>query len=393
MTTHAKLSPSASKRWMSCPGSVQLIEKLKPVEKSNPNADEGTVAHAVAEKCLKGNWYASQMIGKKILVGNTHHTVTKTMAEHVQTYLDYVKEKATGQNLMIEHRCTLKSLKVPGLDGGTSDAVIKSTFGVEVIDLKYGQGVVVEVEDNPQLMQYALGVILSDAALCKKNVPVTMTIVQPRAYHEDGPIRSIVMSSTDLINWAKEELVPAAKATREKDAPLAAGDSQCKFCPVAGQCPALYKKTQEIAVSDFNTLPAVESLTQEQVLRVLDHADMIRSFIVAVEQHAKTLMDQGAKIPGYKLVEKTKHRKFVEDIEDDFSPLWDYMEECDAYDKKLKTLTEIEKYLKKNYGAEKAKEVMDKVTTKPEGETVIARQTDKRKEVQPSIVTDFDGLD
>ncbi len=40
---------------------------------------------------------------------------------------------------------------------GTADALIIANNTIEVIDLKYGKGVKVDAQNNPQLMLYGLG--------------------------------------------------------------------------------------------------------------------------------------------------------------------------------------------------------------------------------------------
>lgn len=133
MTTHAKLSPSASKRWMNCPGSVQLIEQLTNEGKieenaTSPWAEEGSAAHALAEKCLLEHNDAIDYLNQKIY---GDFKVTEEMAEAVQVYLDFVHgcinaadDELLDTTLEVEVKCSLKPYRVKGLDGGTSDTVL-----------------------------------------------------------------------------------------------------------------------------------------------------------------------------------------------------------------------------------------------------------------------------
>lgn len=86
MTTHARLSPSSAARWMSCPGSVELTKDMP--DTSSSFADEGTDAHELAAKCLETGKPASEFVGLTMGKGNL---VTDEMAEHVQSYVDYVR--------------------------------------------------------------------------------------------------------------------------------------------------------------------------------------------------------------------------------------------------------------------------------------------------------------
>lgn len=278
MTTHAKLSPSAYARWMNCPGSVALIEDLDIDGGTSFAAEEGTAAHALGEKCLLDESNAADHLGVKIY---GDFKVTEEMAEAVQVYLDFIRgcinaaeNDFIDTKLEVEVKCSLRSYRIPGLDGGTSDTLLThEDHSIHVIDYKHGKGVAVEIENNGQLMQYGLGAVLKQHN--PDNMIIVLTIVQPRAFHPDGPIRSIEMKGKDLIKWGAKTLVPAAKATLEKDAPLIPGESQCRWCAARGNCTALYKRTQEVAIADFKdeTFPDPRVMTPDQMMVVMDHAE------------------------------------------------------------------------------------------------------------------------
>jgi len=411
MSTHAKLSPSAAKRWMTCPGSINLVDGLGIENKTSKYAAEGTVAHEVGEQCLLKNLEPKSFLGKTLEADGFKFKVNQNMVEAVDVYVDYVEDQINNAEMsadvhvekQIEVRCSLKSLGVEGMDGGTSDTVLicKEHQFIEVIDYKHGQGVAVDVDDNPQLLSYGSGALIKIAKETKtkpEDWEIWMTIVQPRAHHRDGPIRSCKISGEDLHNWANDVLVPAAKRTQDADAELNPSDDGCRFCDAAGQCPALYKKTQDIALADFadDSFPEPIAMTSEQKRLVMDHAVMLRSFITAVENQIKLEVDQGSKDyeDVYKLVRKTTHRKFTEDaLDPDFGSLLDHLNHDQIFISKPRTMTDIERVLKKEHGKEIAKEIMSEVTIKPEGALVIAPLSDKRKAAQPSIVSDFDDLE
>lgn len=415
---HARLSPSATKRWMTCPGSVGLIAKLNIPNKSSRFAAEGTAAHEVHELCLLNNQRAEEYRGKTIEADGFKFKVNQDMIDAVQESLDYIHDlvamaESAGQRveIRVEVRCSLKSLGIKGMDGGTSDVVLifweehvdgtEFIAAIEVFDYKHGQGVAVEAEENTQAMSYALGVLLIPEFRAY-DIPdgVAVTISQPRAHHPQGRIRSWVTDKDHIVKWGNEVLVPAAKATMEPDAAFVASEDACRFCDAAGQCPKLFAKTQEVAMLDFADdeepqLPDVQTLTADQKRFIMDHGAMLRSFIVAVENQVKHEVDHGSQdYEGYyKLVRKTTRRKFTADAFDELcSPLLDHLQEDDLFEQKARSMTEVERRLKKAIGPKNAKEVMDEVTTKPEGELVIAPESDKRKGVPPAIMTDFEDL-
>ena len=432
MPKHAKLSPSSSKRWMLCPGSVALIERLGNPDTASIYALEGTAAHYLGEQCLANKWDAEDLLGKVIhveewensYVDKDHwfHTgfkpatkkdtkgfdpiyrekfdVDHNMTDAVQVYVDFVREqmKFKQVKLMLEVKCSLTHLGVEGLDGGTSDTVlifIKDEH-IVVVDYKHGAGVAVEVTWTPQPMQYGLGALekIRATGVDVSEFTVDLVIVQPRAYHPDGPVRTQYLTAEDLYHWQDTVLKPAAKATQDPDAPLVAGEDQCRFC-AASPCTAQYEMLQEIAVSDFATLPDTGILTTEQKARVMEHRDMLRSFIVDVENIIKVEMDNGSTEYSdlFKLVLGKTNRKLTPLATDEFdSPLLDHLDEQELYVQKFITMTDIEKLLIKKLGREKSWEVMQSITKKPEGKTIVAPLSDKRVEIQPSVVTDFQGM-
>lgn len=408
MATHAKLSPSSSKRWMTCPGSIALIDSLNIEDKPSKYAAEGTVAHEIHERCLLKSTDAKEYLGETITVDGMSFTVNDNMVDAVQESVDYIREgmdrsrTRTGiqEALLVEVRCSLKSLGIEGLDGGTSDVLLINKLQRYIIvdDYKHGQGVAVEVENNTQMMSYALGALIELGIEPFDDWQVYMTISQPRAHHPDGRIRSTELSSDDIFEWRDEVLIPAAEATQDPEAPLVPSDDGCRFCPASGQCSALYAKTQELAIADFkeDTFPNPKVMTAEQKRIVMDHAVMIRAFIVAVEEQIRNEVDQGSEEyeDHYKLVRKTTHRKFVNDaLDPDFSILLDYLEHDDLFIEKPLALGDIEKKLAKKTSKKKAKEIMSEITIKPEGGIVIAPITDKRQSVQSTLASDFDDLD
>lgn len=409
--THARLSPSSAKRWMTCPGSIQLIEKLGIKDKTSKYASEGTVAHEIHELCLVNKQQAKEYLGRIIEADGMKFEVNQNMVDAVQLSLDYITDRIVMAELdnlrveiQVEVRSSLEYLGIPGLDGGTSDVVIlfwneqNELVAIEVFDYKHGAGVAVEAIGNPQAMCYGLGIVEKYEA--GPETFIGITISQPRAYHPDGFIRTWRTSAKELRRWQDEELIPAAKATREEDPPLVPSDSGCRFCKAAGDCPKLFERTQEVAMMDFDDpepqLPDVQKLSADQKLFIMKNADAIKIFISEVKSNVEQEMITGSKeYEGhYKLVRKRTFRKLTDDATDELvSPLFDHLPHEDIFEEKPRSMTEIERRLKKSVGATDAKEIMADITTKPEGELVIALITDKRKAVEPTIVSDFTGLE
>ena len=412
---HARLSPSGSKQWMTCPGSIRLSKLVNKPYQVNKYAAEGTVAHEVHELCLRDNKEPKDYLGQKFTADGLEFTVNQNMVDAVTESIDYIRDTESmlpeghTVEILVEVRCSLKHLAIPGLDGGTSDVVmiLRNEKGViyliEVVDYKHGQGVTVEPEWNTQGMCYALGAL--EELKIHSNVDVVITITQPRAFHSDGGIRSWNTSYVELQGWQEVELIPSANLTQSEDAPLVPSEDGCRWCDAKGSCPALHSKTQEVAMIDFEEvkLPEIELLTSDQKLLVMQYGPMIKTFIDSVSDQVTSEMQTGSEAynGGFKLVTKATQRKLTEDATDELcSPLLDWMSEEDMYNKKPKGIGDLEKTLKEKMKAQNvkgfvklAKEIMDDITTKPEGDIVIAPLSDKRRAVQSSAISDFSKLD
>ena len=153
--THARLSPSAASRWMTCPGSVALSDDIK--DAGSEHAAEGTAAHEMAERILKGA-DGKSLIGLKAENGLTF---TADMLTDVLRYVALVQDMvaSTSGTLLVEQRLDISHLTCEKDAKGTSDCVILAGDTLIVGDLKFGRGVQVDAEDNHQLMIYALAAL------------------------------------------------------------------------------------------------------------------------------------------------------------------------------------------------------------------------------------------
>jgi hypothetical protein len=383
---HYPLSSSGSSRWIACPGSIALEAKAPP-DKDSPYAAEGTKAHAIGEDCLL----------KWVEPIDQLDAGPMEMLEAVQVYVDYINELAPQLEIALgdKYRGIEKKFRLGWIHknlGGTNDAYV---FDVEkktlhVVDYKHGKGVVVEPEFNYQLMIYAIGALQEVSTLGYHVDNIEITIVQPRAYHIDGPIRSWGISSKDLMFWALNVLKIAAMNTDKKSAPLNAGD-HCRFCKAKAFCPKLVEEAQALAKTEFANpvLPPPEELTSETILKVLNFSEVFKSWTKDVEAYVLHQMQMGQmQYPGHKLVRTTKHRRWVDPKQVEHYLKMAVGDEC--YNKKLVTPAQAEKVLKlKNISPEA---ILHGLWEKPEGELTVAPSSDKRKEIIIDLNVDFQSV-
>jgi Protein of unknown function (DUF2800) len=326
---HATWSASATERNWNCPGSLAMTAHLP--ETTSEAADWGTGCHQLAEKCFKQKCDADVFIGTIEKGKVFENEVDEEMAETAQLYVDYVRSKSEGCTLLIEQRFSLSALNPPFDAGGTADAVIynEATQHLEVVDLKGGRGVV-DVTENKQLRTYALGAMLATSGLAVQTV--TSTIVQPRATHKDGRVRSETYLTAELLEWTTDLIAAMRKAKAAWDAKgstieavwtadhLNAGNHCTKtFCKAAGFCPAYQKKVYDIAGVWFDDTDqpqlanAVNAQDPDEISKALDAADMIEGWLRAVRAYAKAQARSGVAIPNYQLSEHFGREKWVDD--------------------------------------------------------------------------------
>lgn len=344
---HATWSASASKGNFACPGRLALTMNLP--ETTSEAADWGTCCHQISERCLRDGGDADRFIGQTEKGKKYSFEVDEEMAETSQMYVDYVRSCAftvcDGReipvgDLWIEQRFSLADLNPPFDAGGTGDAVIylPAEKRLEIVDLKGGRGVVVDAKGNPQLRTYALGAMLANKGLDVRQV--TVTIVQPRAFHKDGRIRSETFHVVDLLEWTADMMAAMRRSaealadrgkitgplTEQEWAKtyLCPGD-HCRdtFCGAAATCPALAQRAMDAAgvffepVNDEPRLAnAPDSGSPEERAKRLDMLDMIEAWIKEVRAHEHRMAELGQPAPGYGLVEKTGREKWADDAEE-----------------------------------------------------------------------------
>lgn len=427
MTAHAILGASSSKRWMNCPGSIALQEQFPP-QTSSTFAEEGSAAHALCEFILlnpngkpedwKG-WYINKA-GDMFKAGDDAKTddayeINDQMIDgvnlYVETVMGYVEDLAAlsdgsvKPSLEVEKSFDLSFIQ-PEMFGTNDACVFLPGHTLVVADFKYGRGITVEPDNNSQLMYYGLGALrklcwndeleMYDPALLPETVE--LVIIQPRAPHEKGPVRTWQTSSLNLLENFAEELLAAALATREEDAELKAG-SWCTFCRAKSGCPAIRGEVMTALSTDFDDIGDDEDMEQvvkdnvaqicaspELLSKALKSLPLIDIFVKGVTAHATAEMTAGRSVPDFKLVRKNSRRRWASE-ERAAEELELVYEEDEIYEpRKLKSFTKIEKL-------EGAKGIVSNLVEKPEGSLTIASVEDPRPAVDMDPGQSFLELD
>ena len=368
---HSILGASSADRWMNCTPSARLTEGME--DEGSVFAAEGTAAHALAE------WKVRKVLKKRAGRRPASDYWTDEMEETTSDYRDYImdlvgqaKQHCKDPVTLIEQHLDF-SCYVP--DGfGTGDFLLVADKELNVVDFKYGRGVAVYADHNPQMMLYALGALnLFD---CLYDIEkVTMTIFQPRL----SSISTWTISTEELYQWAEEVLKPKAELAAKGEGDFVSG-SWCRFCKARNTCRARAESFLELVRMEFQP-PAL--LSDEEVAEVMEKADELSKWASDVMAYAQAeAIENGKHWNGYKLVEGRSVRKFSDEAKVEAAAK--EAGYTDIYNKSLITLTAFEKLM----GKETFAEILGQYVTKPAGKLTLVPVSDKRPEVTVNTVND-----
>ena len=362
---HALLSASSSHRWLHCNPSARLEREF--ADRETIAAAEGTAAHALAEHKLK----------RRLKLRSERPVSpfdTDEMEVCTDDYADFVMEQVTKERrrdldtqVFIEQRLDFSCYVPEGF--GTGDCLIVSRGRLHIIDLKYGQGLLVDSEENPQMMLYALAALnqYEEQYQIKK---VKLTIFQPRRDN----VSTWETTVAKLKKWATKDLVPKAQKAFRGEGEYCPGE-WCIFCKAAVKCRARAEDKLRLAQSEFKMPPL---LTDAEIESVLAKLPDIKKWADEIQEYALAKALAGKEWTGFKLVEGRSVRKFTDE-----RAVVKAANEAgyhDIYKQTLISLTEMEKLM----GKAEFSKVLGSLVTKPQGKPTLVPDTDKRQAISVS---------
>lgn len=391
---HALLSPSSAKRWMTCTPSAR-VESLLP-DRVTPYAEEGTIAHAVAESLLSyykaagviavcdDPWGHSPdfhvfdhgldaLAAQCAVKGFDYREILETVHDRYVRVVweDYVRAKAQDKDalLLVEQRVDLNDF-VPD-SFGSSDAIIIAGDVLHVYDLKYGRGVRVSAKGNPQMSLYALGALVGPGETYDIH-QVVMTIVQPRL----NAVSSDTVSAAALILWAADVLAPKAKQAYRGEGDYVPGD-HCEFCRAKAGCKALAEYCSRVT----SVFKETDALLPEEIAKALPSVAVVEMWASAIKARAMEMLTEGKQVPGWKLVEGRATRKIIQEAkareilrQAGFRP--------EDYDKvELRGITDLTRLVG---GAKTFNTLLGELVERTPGKPALAPDSDPRAPYSPS---------
>ena len=356
MGTHALLSPSAAHRWMNCPPSA-CLEREFP-SSSSEVAAEGTAAHALCEHKLR------KLL--KLRSKRPHSDFEDDEMDRCSDdYVLFVQERMreiTSPMVLVEQRLDLTRYVPEAF--GTADCIIVGGDRLHIVDFKYGMGVLVEAEHNPQMMLYALGALeLLDGIYDIQTI--SMSIFQPRREN----VCTWSLPKEELLRWARDDLVEKARLAYMGEGEYRAGE-WCTFCRAAVRCRTRAEEKLRLAKEEFKYPPLI---TDEEIEDVLGEIPELIKWANAILAYATdAAVNHGKVWMGFKIVEGRSVRRYKD--EDVVAREAESAGYTDIFDKKLISLTQMERLM----GKKAFTDILDGLIKKPPGKPTLVPISDKR---------------
>ena len=353
------MSASSSKRWLNCTPSARLEEQFTE-DTGSVYAEEGTAAHALAEHKLKRMLKRRSKRPVSDYQCDEMEECTDGYVAYAMEQIELAKQNCKDPVVLVEQRLDF-SRWVPG-GFGTGDCLIVADKVLHIIDFKYGLGILVDAEDNPQMKCYALGALDTYDGIYDIET-VRMTIFQPRREN----ISTSETSKEALLEWAENYLKPTAELAYNGQGDFQAGD-HCQFCKVKADCRRRAEYNLELARYDFE-MPA--NLEDTEISAILAKVDELVAWANDIKEFALRQAQSGTHYEGWKVVEGRSNRRFTDD-----TAVADAVTRAgyDPYEKKLLGITAMTSLL----GKKKFEELLGGLIQKPPGKPTLVPESDKR---------------
>ncbi len=366
MIKHAILSASGAHRWMNCTPSARL--ELEFDDKSGSAAAEGTAAHELCEHKLRRALKKRSKKPVSPFDSDEMDSYTDGYVEFILEIIEQAKQSCNDPLVLIEQRLDFTKYVPDGF--GTGDSLIIADGTLHIIDFKYGQGVLVNAEDNPQMKLYALGALELFDGIYDVNT-VAMTIYQPRREN----VSTFTVFKESLYQWAEEILKPIAEMAFAGDGQYCPGE-WCQFCRAAVKCRARAESKMKLAAFEF-ALPPL--LSDEEIAVILSSIGDLTNWANEIMAYATDMaVNHGKHWPGYKVVEGRSNRKYAD--EETVAETAKEAGYRDIFKQSLITITEMEKLM----GKPKFNEILGSLVIKPTGKPTLVPISDKRPEINTS---------
>lgn len=370
---HAVLSASSAHKWLVCTPSARLEEKVESV--TSEYMAEGTLAHEISEFKLRNYFFDGlnkRSYNSKMKKFEKEEYYNPEMQGYTDTYVDYIKslvlQETSKPFVAIEQKVDFSTYVPEGF--GTADFLMIQGDTLHIVDFKYGKGVEVSAENNPQMKLYALGA-LEQFKILYPIMRVKMSIVQPRIDN----ISEFEMPAGQLQMWGNTVVKMQAEKAFKGEGEFVPGE-HCRFCRVKGTC--RYRSESNLKkIEEAKNSPI---LSNKELGEILTKVDGLENWIKDLKDEALKQILKGENVAGWKAVEGKSNRKIV-DIDKAFEILKSNgIEEALLYERKPLSITQLEKVV----GKKQLVEAIGDYIEKPKGSPTLVKESDKRENYKRS---------
>lgn len=379
---HALLSASGANRWLACPPSAKLEEQFP--DTTSDAAREGTLAHELAELKVRNYFYTTDFGKRKLNAAvkklQKEDLWQDEMMGYTDQYLDYIRVVAMADRIQgtaeIEKRVDFGRWAPGGF--GTADCLLLKGNQLHVIDFKYGKGVPVSAEENPQMMLYALGARDMYGIL----------------YHFDEFHLHIIQPRIDNVSeWTctEEELLEFGSYVKERSAlaidgagEFCPGESQCRFCRARSRCAARAEHNVKLAFSpDLGKKPPL--ISNGQMGEYLRLGAGVAKWLAELKDCALAECLAGNDVPGWKAVEGRSTREWT-----DMDAAFEVLEKSGVapeemlWERKPLTLAQVEKMI----GKKDFQDTVGSYVAVRRGKPALVQEADSREAITNKITAE-----
>ena len=371
---HALLGPSSAARWIACPPSAKLCEQFEDVE--SEYAKEGSLAHEIAElkvRKLIDPGLTSRKFTTSMKKLKDKELYQEEMQGYTDEYVEFIQEQmysySTTPHISVEQRVDFSQYVPDGF--GTADCILIANDTLHIIDFKYGKGVPVNVENNAQLLLYALGAYLAYEMIFPIE-HIKMSIVQPR------------LNNIDTWECSLDYLLEFAKIAQEKAAMALKGEGNfncgehCRFCKAKAVCRERANANLELAKYEFK---AADQLTLEEIGQILEKAKDLAKWADDLKDYALSESLKGNEVPGWKAVNGRGSRSFTNTDEAIKVLVNNGIAEELLFERKYLTLAQIEKTV----GKKEFNNLVGDLIVMNVGKPTLVEISDKREAITNKI--------
>ncbi|PGH24057.1 DUF2800 domain-containing protein [Fusobacterium animalis] len=386
---HALLGPSSAARWIACPPSVKLCEQFEDVE--SEYAKEGSLAHEIAElkvRKLIDPGLTSRKFTTSMKKLKDKELYQEEMQGYTDEYVEFIQEQmysySTTPHTAVEQKVDFSQYVPDGF--GTADCILIADDTLHIIDFKYGKGVPVNVENNAQLLLYALGTYLAYEMIFPIE-HIKMSIVQPR------------LNNIGTWECRLDYLLEFAKIAQEKAAMALKGEGDfncgehCKFCKAKAVCRERANANLELAKYEFK---AADQLTLKEIGQILEKAKDLAKWADDLKDYALSESLKGNEVPGWKAVNGRGSRSFTNTDEAIKVLVNNGIAEELLFERKYLTLAQMEKTV----GKKEFNNLVGNLIVMNVGKPTLVEVSDKREAItnrikaenEFSVVEDINSL-